>query len=228
MHLTQTTALALLVAATALPATAQESTSARPNPTAPAAPAPRPASEQVIVPQVDRREVTPPRFASNDISLGAFVGRYATANFGGSAVAGLRLGYHITEDVFVETSYARAKVSDDAFRQIFPNGGIFPTPQQDLSYYNVVAGYNLLPGEVFFGRNNAKISQGYVVAGVGNTTFASQKRQTLTVGFGLRVKFAQWFAAQADVRNHSYSIDLLGKRQNTQNTEITVGATAYF
>ena len=216
MPLTRTFACLLLAAAA--PALAQ---SADPQP-------PRPAGEQVITPQVDRRDVKLPRFASNDISVGLFGGRYATANFGSSTVTGLRLGYHITEDVFVEGAYGRAKVTDEAFRQIFPNGGIFPTPKQNLTYYNVVAGYNLLPGEVFFGRSNAKISQGYVVAGVGSTDFAGQKRQTVVAGFGLRVVFTSWFAAQVDVRDHIYSLDLLGKRQSNHNLEATAGLTFTF
>ena len=216
MPLTRTIALVLLAAAA--PAFAQ---SADPQP-------PKPAGEQVITPQVDRRDIKLPRFASNDISVGVFAGRYATANFGSSTVTGLRLGYHITEDVFVDASYGRAKVTDEAFRQIFPNGGIFPTPKQNLTYYNVLAGYNLLPGEVFFGKSNAKISQGYVVGGIGSTDFAGQKRQTVVAGFGLRVVFASWFAAQVDVRDHIYSLDLLGKRQSNHNLEATAGLTFFF
>lgn len=194
------------------------------------APAPAPAepSGQVIVPKVERRDVKLPKFASRDFSLGLFAGTYATQNFGTSAVSGVRLGYHVTEDVFVEATYAGTKVSDEDFRQIFPNGGIFPTPTQRLNYYNVMAGYNVLPGEVFFGRSRAKISQGYILAGVGSTDFAGQKRQTISAGFGLRVVFTDWFAVQADVRDHIYSLDLLGKRRNTNNLEVTAGLTVYF
>lgn len=194
------------------------------------APAPAPAepSGQVIVPKVERRDVKLPKFASRDFSLGLFAGTYATQNFGSSAVSGVRLGYHVTEDVFVEATYAGTKVSDEDFRQIFPNGGIFPTPTQRLNYYNVMAGYNVLPGEVFFGRSRAKISQGYILAGVGSTDFAGQKRQTISAGFGLRVVFTDWFAVQADVRDHIYSLDLLGKRRNTNNLEVTAGLTVYF
>lgn len=192
-------------------------------------PAPTPAvPEQVIVPQVDRRDVKLPRFASNDFSLGLFAGTYATQNFGTSGVSGVRLGYHITEDIFVEGTYGRSKVSDEDFRRIFPIGGIFVTPRQKLNYTNVVAGYNVLPGEVFFGKRLAKASQGYILAGVGTTDFAGQKRQTFTAGFGLRVVFNDWFAMQADVRDHVYSLDLLGKRSSTQNLEITAGLTLYF
>ncbi len=210
----QATLVSAFVAA-ALPALAQ--TTNPPQPT-----------DQVIVPQVDRRDVKLPRFASNDFSVGLFAGSYSTQNFGTSGVAGLRLGYHVTEDIFVEGSYGRTKVSDEDFRVVFPNVGIFPTPKQTLSYYNVVAGYNLLPGEVFFGRSNAKISQGYIVAGVGSTDFAGQKRQTITAGFGLRVVFKDWLAVQADVRDHIYTLDLLGKRSSTQNIELSAGITVFF
>lgn len=209
---------ALLLAALAAASAAQAQTTSPPaEPTG-----------QVIVPQVERREVKLPKFASRDFSLGLFAGTYATQNFGTSAVSGVRLGYHVTEDVFVEATYASTKVSDEDFRQIFPNGGIFPTPTQRLNYYNVMAGYNILPGEVFFGRSRAKISQGYILAGVGSTDFAGQKRQTISAGFGLRVVFTDWFAVQADVRDHIYSLDLLGKRRNTNNLEVTAGLTVYF
>ena len=191
-------------------------------------PSDKPNNEQVIVPQVERREVKLPRYPSNDFSISLFGGTYATQNFGATAGTGLRAGYHITEDVFVEATFGRSKVTDSAFRQIFPNGGILPTPTQTLSYYDVVAGYNVLPGEVFFGRNNARASQGYIVAGVGSTKFADQKRQTIVAGFGLRLLINDHFAVQADVRDHIFSLDLLGKRQSTQNLEITAGLTLFF
>ena len=54
------------------------------------------------MPEVDRRDITVPKFPSNDFEIGLFAGTYATQNFGTSAVGGLRLGYHITEDFFVE------------------------------------------------------------------------------------------------------------------------------
>jgi outer membrane beta-barrel protein len=183
--------------------------------------------EQVIVPQVERRQVVLPKFSSNDFSFSLFGGSYTAQNFGSNAVVGLRLGYHITEDVFVEGSIGRSKVTDQSFRQVLP-GGIFPSPTQTLSYYDVVAGYNLLPGEVFFGRHNARATQGYVVAGLGTTNFAGEQRQTLVVGFGYSLVLSDHFAIQADVRDHLFSLDLLGKNQSTQNPEITLAATAFF
>ena len=187
----------------------------------------KPANEQVVVPEVDRREVKLPRLASNDFAVGAFVGTYATENFGASWVAGVRLGYHITEDVFAEGAFGRSQVSDDAFRQVLP-GGVFPSSRETLSYYNLSAGYNLLPGEVFIGRNRAKASAVYVIGGLGSTKFNEQTRQTINYGLGLRVYLGERSSLQVDMRDHVFSLDLLGKRQSTHNLELTGGFSYYF
>jgi outer membrane beta-barrel protein len=184
-------------------------------------------SDQVVVPQVDRRDVKLPRFPSNDFEIGAFVGTYATQNFGTSAVAGLRAGYHITEDFFVEGVLAQTKVSDQLFRQVLP-GGIFPEKKEKLTYYNLSAGYNVLPGEVFIGGTRAKPSQFYLIGGVGSTKFDQQRRPTFNVGFGLRVFLTDRAALQVDMRDHTFSLDLLGQRQSTQNLELTGGLAVFF
>ena len=205
----------VLLAAMVAPAVAQQVTP------------PNAAAEQVIVPQVERRDIKRPKYASNDFAVGLYAGTYATQNFGASTVSGVRLGYHITEDFFVDATLGRSKVSDENFRQVLP-GGIFVNRTETLSYYSVSAGYNVLPGEVFFGRSTAKATQGYILAGVGSTDFAGQKRQTVHAGFGLRLILTDWLAMQADVRDHVFTLDLLGKRQSTQNLEVTAGFTLFF
>jgi outer membrane beta-barrel protein len=187
----------------------------------------RPDSNQVVVPEVERREVVLPRFPSKDFAVGVFVGTYATQNFGANPVVGARLGYHITEDWFVEGTLAQSKVSDEAFRQVLP-GGIFTDAQETLQYYNVSAGYNLLPGEVFLGAKRAKAIAIYLIAGVGSTDFNEQRSQTINFGLGGRLMLADRAALQVDMRDHVFSLDLLGKRQSTHNLELTAGFTWYF
>jgi outer membrane beta-barrel protein len=184
-------------------------------------------SEQVVVPQVDRRDIARPKLPSNDFEIGAFVGTYSTQNFGASAVEGLRLGYHVTEDFFAEAVYAQTKVSDATFRQVLP-GGIFPTEKVTLSYYNLSIGYNVLPGEAFIGSKLARPTEFYLIGGVGSTKFDAQRRPTFNVGAGLRLFPTDRIAVQLDARDHIYSIDLLGQRQSTQNLELTGGLTFFF
>ena len=187
----------------------------------------KPANEQVIVPEVDRRPIKLPKFPSTDFEIGTYVGSYATKNFGTSLVYGVRLGYHITEDFFVEAVYGQTKVSDESFRQILP-GGVFVSEKEKLTYYNLSAGVNILPGEVFVLRNYAFPSQLYLIGGVGSTNFNQQRRQTFNVGMGWRVFFKDWVSLQIDMRDHIFSLDLLGKRQSTQNLEFTGGIAFHF
>ncbi|HEY2928720.1 outer membrane beta-barrel domain-containing protein [Piscinibacter sp.] len=187
----------------------------------------KPANEQVIVPQVERRELKLPRFPSKDFELGVFTGTYATQNFGASWVNGLRLGYHISEDIFVEAVYAQTQVSDESFRQVLP-GGVFADKKETLKYYNLSAGFNVLPGEVFIGSKRAKATSIYLIGGVGSTNFNQQRRQTVNFGLGTRLLLADRWALQVDMRDHVFSLDLLGKRQSTQNLELTGGLTFFF
>src|SRR3990167_5941233 len=150
MHIPKTLAFALPAAVLAIVSTAAPAQTQKP------------ANEQVIVPEVERREVKLPRFPSKDFEIGVFAGTYATQNFGASAIAGLKAGYHISEDVFVEARYAATRVSDESFRQVLP-GGIFPNEKETLSYYNLSAGVNVLPGEVFIGSRRAKATAVYLI-----------------------------------------------------------------
>jgi outer membrane beta-barrel protein len=184
-------------------------------------------NDQVVIPQVDRRDIEKPKFPSNDFEVGLFTGTYATQNFGSSWVYGARIGYHITEDFFVEGVYGQTKVSDALFKQILP-GGILVADSNKLSYYNMSIGYNLFPGEIFIGGRRARPSQFYLIAGVGSTKFADQRKPTFNAGFGYRVYLADWAALQLDLRDHIFSLDLLGKRESTQNVELTGGLTFYF
>ena len=184
-------------------------------------------SEPTIVPQVERRELKLPRIPSKDIEIGLLAGIYSTQNFGASGAAGLRLGYHLTEDYFVEGEFGRTKVSDDSFRAILP-GGVLASGQQSLSYTTLSLGMNVLPGEVFFGSRQARASQFFVIGGIGSTDFVNQKRQTLNLGVGLKIFASQRLAARVDMRDHSYTLDLLGKRERTHNLQLNAGLSYFY
>lgn len=184
-------------------------------------------SDQVVVPEVERRDVHKPKYPSNDFEIGLFGGTYSSQNFGTAFAWGGRLGYDITEDFFVEATYGKSKVSDKEFRQILP-GGIFTAEQEKLKYYDLSLGWNFLPGEIFIGKNWAKASTMYAIGGIGSTSFDSQRMQTWNFGLGAKLFLADWVALRADVRDHIYTLDLLGKRGSTQNPEVTLGFSFFY
>ena len=186
-----------------------------------------PGDEPVIEPQVDRREVKLMHVPSSDFEFGVFTGTYATQNFGANLVWGARLGYDITEDFFAQATYGQSRVSDDAFRQILP-GGVFPNPRETLRYYDLSAGWNILPGEVFFWNGKARLSTLYLIAGIGSTELVDQRHLTGNAGFGARLFLTNWLALQADMRDHIFSLDVLGERRTTQNLEFSGGITFFF
>lgn len=196
--------------------------------------APQPANEQVIQPEVERRELRLPKFPSKDFEVGVYGGIYNTQDFGASGAGGLRVGYHLSEDFFAQAVYGRTKVSDELYREvIFPGTGVLPSGQETLTYYNLSIGWNVLPGEVFIGRTRAFASQVYLIGGVGSTKFdvgrgGDLKRQTVNFGLGMRVLFHDRFAVQVDMRDHIFKLDLLGRDDRTHNLELTAGVSYFF
>ena len=184
-------------------------------------------SNQVVTPEVDRRNVKLPRIASKDFEVGLFAGTYSAQNFGSSVVGGLRLGYHLSEDFFAEATVGQTKVSDDTYRQILP-GGIFTDGNATLRYTNLSVGWNVLPGEVFIGKGRAKATSIYLLGGVGTTSFNDQRKQTINLGLGLRLYLSDRVSMRVDLQDHMFSLDLLGKRESTQNPELSAGLSFFF
>lgn len=180
----------------------------------------------VIEPDLERREIRVPRIDTEDFEIGVEVGALNVEDFGSNSLTAVRLAYHVSEDLFVEGSYARSKVSDESFRKVgLP---IFPQQEEDLSYYGFSAGYNFLPGEVFLGEGRALTSVMYVQGGVGNTTFVNEDRLTYQFGFGLKVLPMDWLAVRLDARDYLFDSDLLGENKLTHNFSLSLTLSAFF
>ena len=187
-----------------------------------------PEQEQVIQPQLDRRDVKVPHIKSEDIEAGIYTGILSMENFSAQTVNGVRLAYHVTEDFFIEGAYARSTISDEFYRdRAFPITG-FDQQNEDLTYYNLSLGYNVLPGEIFIGRRWAMASAFYFIGGVGTTKFANESYATFNFGGGYRILLNDWLALHIDMRDYVFDSDLLGQNQRTNNFEATVGVTVFF
>jgi outer membrane beta-barrel protein len=185
-----------------------------------------PVPEPVIPAQVDRRDVHIPKISANDVEIGVFVGILSVQNFGAKPSAGLRLGYHVTEDFFLEGLYGRSTVSDQSYRQLgIP---IFNKEDIPLSYYYLSVGGNLFPGEVFLGKDRAMTSAVYLVGGVGNVNFNKENHTAFNFGIGIRFLPVDWLSTRFEMRDHMFNSDLLGKNELKHNFEMTLGLSGYF
>jgi outer membrane beta-barrel protein len=178
-------------------------------------------ADQVIKPEIDRREVTVPRIRARDFEAGVFVGQYNAESFGVQPVYGARIGYHLSEDFFVELTLAKSSISDENFRRLgIP---LFAEEVTDLIYYHLSAGVNLFPGEIFLGKGRAWGSSIYLAGGIGSTSFDTFDRITLNIGAGLRVLPSKTTMLRIDIRDHIYESDLLGENKFMQNLEVSGG-----
>lgn len=182
----------------------------------------------VIEPEIERREVQPPRIDTEDFEAGVFAGFMSVEDFGVNPVLGARFAYHITEGLFVELAAGTTDTEETSFERLSGAAQLLTDAERKYDYYNFSLGYNLFPGESFFGGNRAWNSALYVIGGVGQTSFAGDDRFTLNFGLGWSLLPLDWLAIHADFRDHVFDIDLLGQEKTSHNLEAHVGVTFFF
>lgn len=187
-----------------------------------------PEPEQVIDPNVERREIKEPEIDAEDFEIGAFAGIMSIEDFGSDLVYGLRLAYHITEGFFVEGTAGQTKAGLTSFEVLSGGAPLLSDSDRQYTYYNLNVGYNILPGEVFIGTSRAYNTNLYLIAGLGSTRFASDDRFTVNLGAGYRFLLNDAVALHIDFRDHLFDIDLLGEEKTVHNLEGHFGVTVFF
>ncbi len=182
--------------------------------------------EQIIKPEVERREIIVPEVDTENVELGIFAGLYSLEDFGSNTLYGTRIAYHITEDVFFEAAFGASTVSDSGFRRI--GLAIFPSENETLSFYHLTIGYNMLPGELYWWDTHAFTSALYLVGGVGNTHFVGENHFTFNFGLGLRLLLTDIVSLRFEIRDHVFDIDILGENKDSHNMEGTVGLAVFY
>jgi len=172
--------------------------------------------------------VSPPEIDTDDFEIGGYVGMMSVEDFGSNFVYGARLNYHASENFFVEATYGRTDTDKTSFEILSGGAQLLTDDQRELTYYDLSFGYNLLPGEVFVGGDRAFNSALYVLAGVGNTSFADDEFFTLVFGAGYRMLLLDSLAMHVNVRDHMFDSDLLGQNKTTHNIEFTLSMNYFF
>jgi len=189
---------------------------------------PMKAEEQLVKPEVERKELQLARIDTESFEIGYFTGTMNFEDFGTNSVQGLFVSYHINEDVFLHGSYGETTIGKTTSEVEIPGNEKLTDKEREVSYYNVLLGYNLLPGEVFIGDKLAFNTDLYIVVGTGTTRFANEDYATFVYGWGYRFLGADWLSIHLDVRNHSFTHYKLGYEKKVQNLEMTAGLAIFF
>lgn len=191
-------------------------------------PAEAPTPDQVIEPEVERRDVREPKIDTENFEIGVFAGILGIEDFGSDVVYGARLAYHITEGLFVEGTVGQSEAGLTSFEVLSGGAPILSDSDRQFTYYNLNLGYNLLPGEVFIGTGRAYNTSLYVTGGLGSTTFGGDDLFTVNFGAGFRFLLTDSIALHLDVRDHLFDTDLLGEEKTVHNLEGVLGLTVFF
>jgi outer membrane beta-barrel protein len=184
--------------------------------------------EQVITPDIKRRQIKEDDLDTENFELGVFYGILSIEDFGTNGVAGLTLAYHITETFFVEAAYGTSKTEKTSYELLSGGVELLTNDQRDLTYYNVSLGYNFLHGQIFMSDKWTFNNHFYVMVGAGNTDFAAKEYFTTTIGAGLRFYTTDWLALDLSMRGHSFEHELFGESKRVTNLESRLGLSVFF
>lgn len=185
-------------------------------------------SDQVIEPDLQRREIDVPKIKSEDFEVGAYYGVLSIQDFGSNPVIGLMLAYHITEDIFLEANYGKSKGDKTSFEKLSGGAELLSSDDRKYKYYDLSIGWDVLPGEVFFGSTHAFNSALYLIGGIGGTDFAGDSSFTATIGVGFRMLLNDWVAWHVDARDHLFDRSTFGSSERTNNLELRTGFSVFF
>lgn len=189
----------------------------------------KPGAVQVIKPEVKPRVVTEAEIDDEFFEVGAYGGMLTIDNFGNKAVFGINAAFHATEDFFLQFNYGTSSAGLTSFEELSgQNVRLLTNSERDYTYYDLLVGYNIFPGEVFVTSKLSFNSAFYLVGGVGNTKFGGEENFTTTLGTGYRIVLRDWLTWHIDYRDHIFNSDVLKQNQTTHNIELTSGVTLFF
>lgn len=185
------------------------------------------AEEQLIKPEVHRREIRVSGIDSENFEVGYYTGLMSVEDFGVNAVTGVKFSYHLTEDIFILATSGQT-TTERSSQEEYSGSDIFTAAERELSYFNVMLGYNLFPGEVFWGSDLAFNSDVYITIGAGTTEFGGDEHSTFIYGVGYRFIAVDWLSLHFEMRNHSFEHDYFARSKSVDNLELTFGAAIFF
>lgn len=178
---------------------------------------------QVIDPNVFRRRIEPIRIDTENFEVGFYEGLVNTTS-GNLGIIGLRGDWHVTEDFFLEAHYGSYQAAD-ALRVLL---GTPKNNEFEHSTYGLNVGWNVMPGEVYFGRSYAMTSIIYVLGGYGKSTFNHDGFTSYNAAVGLKLLPQDFWNVRLELRDQMWQSKGGGGGGSNDNLELTLGIGIFF
>ena len=182
----------------------------------------------LIEPQIERTEFDESLIDAYDFEIAVYAGYLALEDFDTNVVTGFKIGYHISEDFFVQASLGTSTSGETSFEILSGGAPLLSDDERDVDYYLVSIGFNLFPGEAFLTDSTTFNTVFYLSGGVGTTTFAGDDRFTIAWAVGHRTLFADGFSVDIEMRDLIFDLDIFGSEESTNNLEFTVALNLFF
>jgi len=182
----------------------------------------------LIQPQIERTEFNESIIDSEDFELSAYIGFLGIEDFGTNSVLGIKLAYHVNEDIFAQFDYGFSDAGQTSFEVLSGGAPLLSDEERSLEYYLVNIGFKLLPGEAFVTDSSTFNTTFYVVAGLGSTDFAGDNRFTINFGTGYQILFADAFSLRIDASDLIFNMDVLGEDKVTHNLQYSIALSWFF
>jgi len=187
-----------------------------------------PSNNIEIKADVERRTMLEDVLDNENFEFGVQLGVISIEDFESSGWVSAHFAYHITEFFYVKARYGKAEGGETSFEKLVNAAPLLTDEQREFNYYGLNIGYNLMPGEVFLGRDLAFNSLFSVELGAGSTEFAGDDNFTVNVTANYRVFITDYLAWDIGMSDYILDTKITGETKTTHNLNFTTGISFYF
>lgn len=181
-----------------------------------------------IKPVVERKAVFNDVLDTENFELGLQAGLISIEDFESSTWLSAHVSYHITEYFYLKARYGQATAGETSFEKLSNTAPLLTQEQRDYVYYGLNVGYNLMPGEIFLGKDLAFNSVFSIELGAGTTEFAGDDKFTVNLSTNYRVFLTDWLTWDIGVSDYIFDTQVTGISKTTHNLNFTTGFAVYF
>jgi hypothetical protein len=181
----------------------------------------------IIEPTNQPKPVKVAKIDTEKFELGAFIGLLNIEDFNTNPVLGISFSYHYKPNILAQINHGRSTASHASFEE---NSGLnfLASSDYDFTYTELLAGYRVLRGRSFMGKNVKLDSDIYLLAGLSQNSFADNSKIGYSFGASYRTVLTDTITVNIDFKDHIFNREFIGDGKTTHNTELTIGLNILF